>query len=148
MRWRSPIWGALLLVGGCAGPFARSALTAPITMLGEFEDDYGNRFSVSSTEFLQLPHGTYTIAAWHSDQHYLIAQNASTNKSAAGKWTRIDWILLNGMAPYTWAFCLSAYDAPSADSAEATHVVHPDVPRTGCNGYPYSRMKRVGAPAR
>jgi hypothetical protein len=38
---------------------------------------------------------------------------------------------------------LSAYQAPTADSAEATRIARPDTPRTGCNGYPFSRMQRV-----
>ena len=35
------------------------------------------------------------------------------------------------------------YEAPTADSAEATRTAMPETPRTGCNGYPYSRMKQI-----
>ena len=41
---------------------------------------------------------------------------------------------------------LTAYEAPTADSAEATRTARPETPRTGCNGYPYSRMKRAVFP--
>jgi hypothetical protein len=37
----------------------------------------------------------------------------------------------------------SAFNAVSAAQAESTMVVHREAPRTGCNGYPLSRMKRV-----
>jgi hypothetical protein len=90
-----------------------------------------------------MPHGRFHIRTWHSDKGYLIAQNDTTNRYAPGKWTRIDWVKLEGMPPWEWAFCLTAYEASTADSAEATRVAHPETPRTGCNGYPYSRMKRV-----
>ena len=57
-----------------------------------------------------------------------------------GLFTRIDWVRLD-MAPFTWAFCMTAYKATPADSAEATQPAKRDVPRTGCNGFPFSRMK-------
>lgn len=75
-------------------------------------------------------------------RRYLIAWNDSSNATAPGLWTRIDWIPLSGMPPYAWAFCLSAYEAPSRAAAEATAIARPDTPRTGCNGYPFSRMRR------
>ena len=76
------------------------------------------------------------------DGQTLIAQNDSANAYAPGLWTRIDWVRLDGMAPYTWAFCLTAYDAPTRAAAEATPPADRATPRTGCNGYPFSRMRR------
>ncbi|CAN5907988.1 hypothetical protein BH11GEM2_BH11GEM2_35000 [soil metagenome] len=58
-------------------------------------------------------------------------------------WSRIDWIRLE-MAPYEWAFCLSAYAAPTQEAALATTTARRDAPRTGCNGHPFSRMRRAG----
>jgi hypothetical protein len=66
----------------------------------------------------------------------------SLNGQQDARWTRIDWAPLSGMAPYTWAFCLSAYDAATADLAEAARTARRDNLRTGCNGFPFSRMKR------
>lgn len=74
---------------------------------------------------------------------YLIARNDEGNPGDVGRWTRIDWAPLSGMAPYTWAFCLSAYDAATAGAAEATQTARRDNLRTGCGGFPFSRMKRV-----
>jgi hypothetical protein len=117
--------------------------TPPTALLGTFEDDYQNRFTISATEWLQLPHGKFNVVRWNAESRYLIAQNDAANSHAPGKWTRIDWVMLDGMAPWEWAFCLTAYEAPTADSAEATRTARPETPRTGCNGYPYSRMKRM-----
>lgn len=112
-------------------------------MIGEFLDDYGERHSISASEWMQAVHSRYHIARWATREHFLIAQNDSANTSAARRWTRIDWVRLDGVPPYTWAFCFSAYDALTAAAAESTHVAKPDTPRTGCNGHPFTRMKRV-----
>jgi hypothetical protein len=123
-----------------------SSAPAPAFAIGEFQDDYGSRHTVTATEWLHHPRSRYHIVRWSPDQHFLIAQNDTANRGAPGKWTRIDWVRLEGMAPYEWAFCLSAYEAPSAAAAEATTIAKPETPRTGCNGFPFTRMKRAATP--
>jgi hypothetical protein len=130
------------LIGAGATPLAWGD-DAPESMLGDFEDDYRNRFVITRGSWTQMPHGKLRVVKWVPSHSYLIAQNDSGNPHAPGLWTRIDWVTLDSMAPWSWAFCLSAYEAPTADSAEATRVARPGTPRTGCNGYPYSRMQRV-----
>ena len=132
----------------CTLPACRSHRVSPIEqppamLLGEFADDYGNRFTISVREWLQLPHGRFHVIRWNARDSYLVARNDSANRSAPGRWTRIDWMPLPGMPPYEWAFCLTAYDAASARAAEATTVARRDTPRNGCNGFPFSRMARV-----
>ena len=73
--------------------------------------------------------------------HFLIAQNDSLNQSDANLWTRIDWVKLDSMPPFEWAYCLSAYDAETREEAERTEIANKESPRTGCNGFPFSRMK-------
>jgi hypothetical protein len=136
----------ILLVAGTFPLAAQGDRSPPPSLLGDFVDDYGNHFAISSAEWFQAPHGRFRILKWVPSARYLIAQNDSSNSSAPGKWTRIDWVALDGMPPWEWAFCLSAYQAPTADSAEATRLAKPATPRTGCNGYPFSRMQRVAKP--
>jgi len=140
----------ILALAACGhpAPARPSPATPPAELLGDFGDDYGDEFSLTPTLFAHHPQSRYHIVRWNPAGRYLIAQNDSTNPSAQGRWTRIDWVLLPGMAPWTWGFCYSAYDAPTADSAEATHVVDRDTPKSGCNGHPFSRMKRLNHPAR
>ncbi len=133
----------LLALGACTAARPHPAAGPPEALVGTFEDDYGSRYTISPALWTQLPRSRYHVQAWHSARGYLIARNDAANPSEPGRWTRIDWVLLPGMAPYAWAFCLSAYDAPSAAAAESTRVAHPETPRTGCNGYPFSRMRRV-----
>ena len=141
MRLNGILLGVALLAAPSVG-VAQSA-TPPPMVIGEFTDDYGGKHVVSATQWLQGASAKYRIVRWVPTKMYLIAQNDSANKSDPGKWTRIDWLPLPGMPPYEWAFCFSAYQAPTDSAAEATTIAKRDTPRTGCNGFPFSRMKRV-----
>ncbi len=120
--------------------------SAPAELLGAFRDDYGNDFRISDSVFAHLPRSRYRVVEWNVAERYLIAQNDSLNASDAGLWTRIDWMPFSGMEPFTWGFCLTAYKAPTEAAARATPPADRAAPRTGCNGYPFSRMQRVSAP--
>jgi hypothetical protein len=139
---------ALLLLAGCAASMPRAAVPLPPPMLlGDFVDDYGIGHHIDAHAWLQRPATRYEIVAWHPEGQYLVARNAAGNRSDAGRWTRIDWVALPHMPPYAWAFCLSAWDAATQADAERADIAHRDTPKTGCNGYPFSRMKRVALPA-
>ncbi|MEL6614233.1 MAG: hypothetical protein AAFQ43_00770 [Bacteroidota bacterium] len=134
----------LLIASGCS---TRTEAPAPQMLLGSFEDDYDLAYTISTRTWKQRPGGLYHIARWRGSPSggYLIAQNDSSNAADGGRWTRIDWVALPDMAPYEWAFCLSTYDAPTAAAAESSRVARPEAPRTGCNGFPFSRMRRVSS---
>ena len=119
-----------------------TVMSAPAQLLGAFDDDYGSSYRITPEAFQQDGRATYRVVAWHSDSLYLIAQNAPTNTSAPNQWTRIDWMPLDGMLPYSWGFCLSAYDAKTRREAEAVRIAERSSPRTGCNGFPFTRMRR------
>ncbi len=136
-----------IATSGCAAT-SRAATppigpTAPALVVGTFEDDHGGRHTVSATEWWQGSRTRYQIVMWDTAHRFLIAQNDATNQYDAGKWTRIDWVPLVGMEPYEWAFCFSAYNAASRSAAEGTTIARPDNPKVGCNGYPFSRLRRV-----
>jgi len=137
--WRRLICGVLspLMVAACSS--VRRPVTAGV-MDGTFMDDYGNTFAISRTRFDQQPHGRFHLVEWHVDSQYVIAQNDAGNSSDGGAWTRIDWMPLD-MAPYTWAFCFTAWKAPSREAARNTPAADRAHPRTGCNGRPFSRMR-------
>ena len=113
-------------------------------MRGAFVDDYGNAFSISDSIFAQLPHGRFHLVEWHVRDQFVIGRNDAANPSAPGLWTRIDWMQLAGMEPYTWGFCLTAYRAATREAARATPAPDRTQPRTGCSGYPFSRMRPAG----
>jgi hypothetical protein len=134
---------ALVAVVACAGPPAAPApVPVPPFLLGSFADDYGSRYQISQAVWAQLPRARYRIVRWDVAGQFAIAQNDPGNPGDGGLWTRIDWLELPGMPPYTWGYCYSAFNAPSAAAAEAVRVANRATPRTGCNGFPFSRMRR------
>lgn len=135
---------ASLLLAACAGRPAEPP-PPPAYLLGTFTDDYDERYEITLQEWVQLPHGRFHIVRWDVAGQYLIAHNDPGNPSDGDLWSRIDWIELPGMPPYTWAYCYSSYQAPSAAVAETVSVANRAVPRTGCNGFPFSRMRPAGA---
>lgn len=128
---------------GCSNRDAsqKNEKNPPSFILGDYQDDYGITYTISDTLWLQHPSAKYHILEWAPEDKYFIAQNDTSNPSGGGLFTRIDWIELDGMSPYTWAFCMSAYNAESAEVAASVNIADRTVPKTGCNGFPFSRMQ-------
>ena len=135
---------AILALQACSGRTGGGA--APPELVGTFEDDYGIRYRITDTAWHQLPNTIYHVVHWDTAGQYLIAHNAPGNPSDPAKWTRIDWVDLADMAPYSWAYCLTVYDADTREQAESAPAADRAAPRTGCAGFPFSRM-RPSAPA-
>jgi hypothetical protein len=133
----------------CSGESARGTgiAGAPTGLLGSFQDDYGIEYTITPTHWRQGANTTYHIVNWDSAGQSVVARNDDANPADGGKWTRIDWIELDDMAPYSWAYCLTVYAAESREEAEAAEPAHRATPRTGCSGFPFSRMRRTVAPA-
>ncbi|MFK7849284.1 MAG: tetratricopeptide repeat protein [Rhodothermales bacterium] len=132
---------ALLEKAGEDERILKAGNAGPDMLIGTFEDDYAVPYTIKKGVIYQHTSNTYHIKYWNNEEQYLIAQNDVDNDGGESLWTRIDWIELADMAPYTWAYCLSAYDAKSATEAEEVKITDRSAPRTGCNGFPFSRMK-------
>ena len=115
----------------------------PALVLGDFGDDHGHLYRITREAFEMLPRTRHHIVAWQPDRQFLIARADSTASAPRGSWLRIDWMALSGMAPYTWAYCFTAYSAPTADSARVTRSADRTTPRTRCGGHPFPRMNRL-----
>lgn len=116
-------------------------------MIGSHADDYGSRHAITAHRWTQDSTMRYEIAHWEVAQQFLVARNGEANPGDEGRWTRIDWLRLPGEDGWAWAFCLSAWDAPTADSATRVATADRTVPRTGCGGFPFTRMRPdSGAP--
>lgn len=123
--------------------FGQNARKAPAFVIGNFTDDYGIKYEVNDTVWIQSRNIKYNIIKWVPEKQYLIAKNASTNKFDAGKYTRIDYMTFENMGDWKWGFCLTAYKAETDEIAEKTAAADRENPKKGCNGYPFSRMKRA-----
>ncbi len=116
---------------------------APAFALGTFTDDYGISYTINDTLWVQHPNLKYHIIKWNPEKQYLVARNDAKNKTDGNKYTRIDFMTFNGMEPWRWGFCLTVYDAATDEQAEQTAYVDRQNPKKGCNGYPFSRMKKT-----
>jgi hypothetical protein len=112
-------------------------------LLGNFMDDYGIRYAVTDSLWIQYPSSKYHILKWNEKEQYIIARNDDKNPDDKGLYTRIDYMQFANMEPFLWGFCLSAFNAKTDSLAEATGHAGRDNPRKGCNGFPFSRMKRI-----
>lgn len=128
----------LVAVGGM---LAGCATRPPGFLLGEHRDDYGSRHRIDTEQWTHEPSLRYLHLRWDPAGQFLVAQNADSNPADGGRWTRIDWMRLPGDDGWTWAFCLATWDAPSADSAARVTTADRTVPRTGCGGHPFTRMR-------
>jgi hypothetical protein len=115
----------------------------PTELLGAFEDDYGNRFTITPEAWTQEAEARWIVEEWRASEQYLVARNDTTNANDPGGWTRIDWVRLDGMEPWSWGFCLTTWNAGSFAEARAVDTVDRTRPRTGCGGFPFSRMRRT-----
>ena len=116
---------------------------APEMLKGGFMDDYKITYTINDTLWIQKPNAKYHIIKWNEKEQYLIARNDKNNPSDAELYTRIDYMTFENMNPFLWGFCLSAYNSKTEGEAEAVKIADRANPRKGCNGFPFSRMKRL-----
>ena len=113
-----------VLLFGCNKPNQN----APGYLLGSFEDDYSIQYELNDKVFLQKPSTRFHILKWNIEDQYFIAKNDSLNPYDPKLYTRIDWVTFNNMSPFLWG---------NIDTVDREN------PKTGCNGYPFSRMKPI-----
>jgi len=144
--WRVGRWVLLSVCGVAAlaqaAPSQSDAPAIPLALMGAFVDDYGIRYVVSEESWRQGEYASHEIVEWNVQERFLIARNDAENRTEASLWTRIDWVLLASGTDFEWAFCYAVYDAESAAAARAGASSDRDHPRSGCNGFPFSRMRR------
>lgn len=114
----------------------------PADMRGNFQDDYGIRYTISDTSWIQHSNIKYHLLSYDSAGQFFIARNAATNSGEPGLYTRIDVMRFENMEPWLWGFCLTIYNAKTIEEAITKQKADRTNPRKGCGGYPFSRMKR------
>lgn len=132
----------LVILSGCSGTRNATVQPLPIWMKGQFSDDYGIRYIIGDSIFAMGGSTKYHILQWNEKEQYLLTQNDTANKSDKGLYTRIDYTTFTGMEPYKWGYCFTVYNAGNIGAALRATAADRANPRKGCNGYPFSRMKR------
>jgi hypothetical protein len=136
----------LFVFASCKGPATTSngqSKSVPSSLLGNFTDDYGIRYSIYDTLWVQHPGIKYHIISWNEQEQYLVARNDAANPSEAGLYSRIDYMYFEKMEPFKWGFCLTVYNAKTKKEAITTAKADRQNPKKGCGGYPFSRMKKM-----
>ncbi len=113
----------------------------PSFLKGEFKDDYGIRYTINDSDWVQHPTAIYHILQWNEKEQYLLVRNDLKNPSEKGLHSRIDYMRFSNMQPWNWGFCLTVFDAISLEDAEKALSADRQNPKKGCNGFPFSRMK-------
>ncbi|MFT3912319.1 MAG: hypothetical protein QM737_23025 [Ferruginibacter sp.] len=112
-------------------------------ILGNFEDDYGIHYKITDSVWAQGSGIKYHILQWNKKEQCIIARNDNNNPTEAGLYTRIDYMQFENMQPWTWGFCYTVYKAKTDSDARNALAADRNNPRKGCNGYPFSRMKKI-----
>lgn len=126
-----------LLLTGCGAPSDESPFPT-----GMFVDDYGMRYEITDTTWAQDPGALYRVMHTPPDERVLFLRQSGTDSTSA-RWTRVEWMEFEDMAPWTWGYCYAAWDEPDMEAARAAPPADRSSPRTGCGGFPFSRMQPV-----
>ena len=101
------IIGAILFTFCKQQTFSQSADTThsirtslPALLKGTFEDDYGIRYTINDSIWIQHPNAKYHIIICDTTEQYLLVQNDKANKTDGGLFTRIDYMNFTGMEPF------------------------------------------------
>ena len=111
--------------------------------LGQFVDDYGIEYEIKNDLWIQQPNVKYNVVEWNEKEKYILAKNDKGNPSEKNLYTRIDLTNFENMGDFKWGFCLTKYDASSLVEAKNWAAADKVNAKTGCNGFPFSRMKRL-----
>lgn len=139
------LFSVILLLENCSPKLSTENLNDPHLSLlsGSFVDDYGIEYIIKDSTWKMLPNYSYQILKTNENEQYLICKNGDSNPTDAGLYSRIDYMFFENMKDYAWGFCLSAFDSKSINEAEKALAPNRSNPLIGCNGFPFSRMKRV-----
>ncbi|QGW28419.1 hypothetical protein [Phnomibacter ginsenosidimutans] len=135
-----------LFATGCftkASTGQRTLAQIPPALLGCFTDDYGSNYVISNNLWQHGQKARYHLLQYNKVGQFFIAQNDTANPTDACLYTRIDIVFFNNMEPWQWGFCLTAYNATTLQEALQTPAANKSNPRKGCNGFPFSRMKKT-----
>jgi hypothetical protein len=106
--------------------------TMDALLLGSFEDDHRHRFEIGPQSWSQEPGARLVVVEWLNRERSILARTRSDDRASDGElWTRIDWVRLDDIAPWTCRFCLVIWDAPTRGAALAARLADPDRPRIG-----------------
>ena len=110
----------------------------PPYLLGDFKDDYDIKYTISDSTWIMYPDFQLDILTIDSIEMFVLGYDQSDST-----YTRIDFMKFQNQGDYTWGFCYTSYGKKDPSDALSGNSANRDTPKTGCNGFPFSRMKPV-----
>ncbi len=113
----------------------------PLEISGTYTDSFDGTHDIDDNEWLQT-YGdsslSFVISWYDNDAAYLVAQNGEANEFNPGLWSKFEWTTTQD--DRLW-YCQTAFDAASAEEAEAAPEADPNDPETtGCSGFPWTEL--------
>ena len=110
----------------------------PTYMRGNFTDDYDIKYSISDTSWIQYPDFEMSVVTIDTIEMFILGYDTEDST-----YTKVDYMPFQNQGDYTWGFCYTTYEKENQADALSAASANRDTPKTGCNGFPFSRMKRV-----
>lgn len=111
-----------------------------LPIVGSYVDDYQTQHTVSDTAWEMVFDGgdlsRFTVLSYTNEAGFLIAQNDAANAFNPDLYSRFDWTFDDAGDLY---FCQSAFDAMTAEDAEAASANASDL-ATGCGMFAWSKL--------
>lgn len=127
------------LTTGCnTNPWSQMRLVADFS--GDYEDDFGYTFSLNSYRWTNGSGSFFSISQYDEQLGWIVAQNDSSNSWSPNLWSKFD---LTSDTDGEMYFCQSTYDAMDEQTALDALSAATDNLTTGCNGFPWSKMRHV-----
>ncbi len=134
---------ALLVLVACAARVgAQEKPAAPAMVVGTFDDDYGGHHVIDGKVWTMGKKTVFHLVQFDVANNVVFTHNAPENEHDGNTYSRIDYVKLEGMAPWEWGYCMTTWNSKTFEEAMAAKSANRADLMKGCGGHPFSRMKR------
>lgn len=143
------------LLAGCGGTFPWGLLT-PIALAGSYVDDFAGKHLITPSVW-KMGSSVFHLLEFSNDATWAVAQNDCDNAYSAGKYSRFDWLVLQGGeggaagaagagaggaggASSKVYYCQTGYDEASAEAARQLKPADSADLTNGCSGFAWSEL--------
>jgi len=113
-------------------------IALPDYLIGDFTDDYDIQYTITDTTWIQWPHFEMNIVEIDTAEMYILGYDTGDST-----FTRVDYMPFENQGDFKWGFCYSSYEEKNKAEAMIGVSANRQAHKTGCNGFPFSRMKAL-----
>jgi hypothetical protein len=134
----APADAASPAAGGCGG-FPWTWLRERLWLTGTWTDTWAGEHVIDAFAW-KMGASTFHVLSADKVDGVIIAENDGTNEYFPGKYSRFDTVWKDEGG---WYFCQTAFDAATAEAAEATAPADDANLESGCGGFGWSHLSPV-----